>query len=411
MANTLLTQRPLYDITLVGQNLYFSVTNDQDVATQTKVKFCAEVYISNDLDPNITNPSSPDFVGIFKTTPNNFGVGMWDMRNITETFISSDNLGAEGSEFKSFVASKLISPPIQNINKFSLSENMVCKLRIRFYTEFLGADPSFPNVVRPSGNNVESGMYVLINGYVKHTDIIRQGAGGSQFNYAYDLFRRIIFGGILQKNKPKFLTNAPNVLECNMDDYGTLSMVVKDDKSLTFIRLVYRDSNGNILNSDNVYVSTANGAFDYYTGRCKQRVLHFGCYPANLRNYSGKFIPIFAQMYGGTISVQGYTVTPVMSGTITEEYIIKINCPTLKGYEPIRLKWLNQYGAWDYFTFNKKSTRQISTEGSTYTQLDGTWNNQQNRIYGHRGGTKSFRVNATEKIKMNTDYLPEEYNI
>ena len=53
---------------------------------------------------------------------------------------------------------------------------------------------------------------------------------------------------------------------------------------------------------------------------------------------------------------------------------ININCPTLKGFEPIRLTWLNQWGVWDYYTFKMKSTKTISTKGSTYQQLEGTWN-------------------------------------
>ena len=71
---------------------------------------------------------------------------------------------------------------------------------------------------------------------------------------------------------------------------------------------------------------------------------------------------------------------------------------------------MNQWGAWDYFTFTKKSTRNISTQGSTYTQLGGTWNSQYYRPYGYKGGTKSFRTNATERITMNTNFVSEDFN-
>ena len=72
--------------------------------------------------------------------------------------------------------------------------------------------------------------------------------------------------------------------------------------------------------------------------------------------------------------------------------------------------WLNQWGAWDYYTFNKKSVRTISTKGSTYTQLGGTWNAATYKVHGYKGGTKSFRVNATEKIRINTDYITVDFN-
>jgi hypothetical protein len=49
----------------------------------------------------------------------------------------------------------------------------------------------------------------------------------------------------------------------------------------------------------------------------------------------------------------------------------------------------------------------ISTKGSTYQQLEGSWNDSAYRIDSFRGGKKAFRVNATEKITMNTDFISE----
>ena len=54
-----------------------------------------------------------------------------------------------------------------------------------------------------------------------------------------------------------------------------------------------------------------------------------------------------------------------------------------------------------------KSTKSISTKGSTYQQLEGTWNEAVYKLDGYKGGKKSFRVNATEKISMNTDFVSE----
>ncbi len=52
----------------------------------------------------------------------------------------------------------------------------------------------------------------------------------------------------------------------------------------------------------------------------------------------------------------------------------------------------------------------ISTKGSTYQQLGGSWNESLYTPYGYKGGKKAFRVNATEKIKMNTDFVSESEN-
>ena len=96
---------------------------------------------------------------------------------------------------------------------------------------------------------------------------------------------------------------------------------------------------------------------------------------------------------------------------VSETYTIHINCPNLKGYESIRLCWINQWGAWDYYTFTKKSVKTLNTQGSTYTQLQGTWNKSIYQVGSYRGGKKSFRVNSTEKIKINTDFVSENENV
>jgi hypothetical protein len=54
-----------------------------------------------------------------------------------------------------------------------------------------------------------------------------------------------------------------------------------------------------------------------------------------------------------------------------------------------------------------KSSRMLSTKGSTYQQLAGSWNDSAYRLDSFRGGKKAFRVNATEKISMNTDFVNE----
>jgi hypothetical protein len=54
-----------------------------------------------------------------------------------------------------------------------------------------------------------------------------------------------------------------------------------------------------------------------------------------------------------------------------------------------------------------KSSKTISTKGSTYQQLAGSWNEKAYRLDSFKGGKKSFRVNATEKITMNTDFVSE----
>ena len=115
----------------------------------------------------------------------------------------------------------------------------------------------------------------------------------------------------------------------------------------------------------------------------------------------------------------GFIITKYANGNtiydsgqaMSSTYTVNLNCPTLKGYEPIRLTWLNQWGTWDYYTFKMKSSKMLSTKGSTYQQLEGSWNESAYRIDSFKGVKKAFRVNATEKISMNTDFVSESESV
>ena len=135
------------------------------------------------------------------------------------------------------------------------------------------------------------------------------------------------------------------------------------------------------------------------------KYLFAGVFPANLRNSSSTFQAIVSanKIEGGYYTIQAQA----QYGTLGQIYTIYVNCPNTKGYESIRLAWLNQWGAWDYYTFTMKSVRSTSTNRTTYTQMHGTWNDSRYRIDGFKGGKKNFRVNSTERISVNTDFVTE----
>ena len=393
---TIIEQEPLYSQLPVGQDVVFTVSNNTIVATQTKVKFIAEVHITNTFP---TFPSST-LVGTFKTTPNNAGVGIFNFRNIVENYVSADNMARNGSEYKGVTTTADAPHPLHLIDKYSGNINAMRYMAIQFKIEYLGADAAYPDVVNiDTGQSAQlSSSYSLFNGYLKYSDKINL----LNSNFGYDLTSYN-----LSSQTDSFLTNAPVDLYSNLEDYGTLAFLSPND-NLSFIRLTYKNSSGSTIGTEDINRTTANGAYTIYNDYIGMSLIYFGCYPANLQNWSSTFQALVTAgtIQGGSIVVQAYS----SSGAISKEYTINLNCPDIKGFESIRLTWLNQWGAWDYYTFTKKSTRSISTKGTTYRQLEGTWNESTYRLNSYKGGKKSFRVNATEKIKMNTNFVSEDNN-
>ena len=400
-SNSTIEQAPLYDQLPVGQEIIFVVSNTPLVSTETKVKFCAEVYISGDDPANPNAAISSDLIGTFKTTPNNAGVGIFDFRNVIENYVSADNMASNGSAYKTISTTDNTPHPLQIIDKYSLSDNSVRYMVIRFYAEYLGADASTPTAVsKATGTEQDSAQLILFNGYLKHTDLL--GIFNSNFGYSLNDFT-------LDGQTKNFLSNAPTTQEAFLNDYGTLSFLAFTG-NVSYIKLTYTSFAGVALGNEQVLVNAANGAYDgTYDAIANQQLLHFGCFPGNLQNWNATWqSSIFQEaIQGGSYLVQAFDAA---DGRASGRYTINVNCPKFKGYESIRLCWLNQWGAWDYYTFTQKSIRNISTQGTTYQQLQGTWNENRYRIDTYRGGKKAFRVNATERIIMNTDFVSADYN-
>ena len=388
---TTIEQKPLYDELVVGQDVIFSVSNTPIVSGFTGVKIIAEVFISNASAPN---PSvNTDLVGTFKTTPNNSGVGMFDFRPIIESFVSTDNLARVGSSYKGSTNTTDTNVPIHLIDRYSGNKNIIRYLAVKFTTEYVDSDG---DIVVDGTTDISSNL-TIFNGYLKYTDGL--DLTGVDFGYNLLPFK-------LATDTNIFLSNAPLIQYANLNDYGTIGILALNNK-LSYIKLNYLDSTGTQLDTENIFRTTANGAYDIFTAFSEFNILYFGCFPANLQGSSTKFQALVTAgtIQGGSIIVQAFGTG--IGEAISKQYTIDLNCPNTKGFEPIRLCWLNQWGVWDYYTFTMKSSKMISTKGSTYQQLEGSWNDSAYRIDSFRGGKKAFRVNATEKITMNTDFVNE----
>jgi len=277
-------------------------------------------------------------------------------------------------------------------------------MTMQLYAEYLGADPLRPTVVsRATGTSVNSDLFTLFNGYLKYTDILTMGGTNNPADFGYSLST---FN--LSSQTDKFLSNAPQTQECLINDYGTLSFLAPN-ANVELISLTYKDVLGDVIGTETVNRTEENGAYDIFTSDVANQIIHFGCFPGNLQNWSTLFnsSTIIDHIEGGSIEVQAKDLS---GGRESARYTINVNCPNLKGYESIRLCWLNQWGVWDYYTFTQKSIRSLTTQGTTFEQLEGSWNESRYRIDSYKGGKKAFRVNSTERISMNTDFVSADFN-
>jgi hypothetical protein len=212
------------------------------------------------------------------------------------------------------------------------------------------------------------------------------------------------------------MTNAPLYQYANQNDYMTMSIMLLEDiyqanaNGVNKIKFQRYDHSGGAVGGAHYYYITGSldGGFTSNSNNTNfnyvyNKQIFFGCGPANV-------LQAFATFTCNPNAVAFYTIRAESSSgqNLSQQYRIYINCPSNKGYESIRLTWLNQWGAWDYYTFNMKSVRSLSTKSTKYQPLQGQWNRGTYQMASHRGGKKTFRVNATEMIKINTDFVTDE---
>tara|TARA_R110000737_G_scaffold149134_1_gene178514 strand:- start:2216 stop:3670 length:1455 start_codon:yes stop_codon:yes gene_type:complete len=407
---TTIQQKPLYTTLPVGQQIIFTVFNTGAVESYWNVKYIAEVHITTGL--SMTLGSTSTLVATFKTTPNNAGVGIFDFRPLLESYVSSDNTGSDQgslSEYKTIDYSLQTPHPIHLIDRFCKTKNSLRNFAIRFKAE--GSTSKTAPVLPISNSTKDSAQYLIFNGVLQHDNYLTLGelnnadaliAGN---DYGYNLSENLLYTAS-SVSPAKFLSNAPTTQYANIEDYGTLAFLnflPNSTDRISFIYLVYYKNDGT-TSSEQVYQGWASGGATNLANMQSQ-LLYFGAFPGNLRNYSSMFQGLVT---AGTIQGGYYTVQAKNDDDEYQElYTINVNCPNTKGYESIRLTWLNQWGVWDYYTFTKKSVRSLSTNRTTYTQAQGTWNDSTYRIDGFKGGKKNFRVNSTEKIQVNSDFVSE----
>ena len=299
MAAVSIEQKPLYRVLPIGQQVIFSVAEPTIVATKFKVKFVAEVYVSN---TSITWSAS-DLIGTFKTTPNNAGVGIFDLRPILETFVKPDNepysTAPVVSDYKGTPAITQMFP-IHLVDKYSLSDNSIKFFAVRFLIEY--ADAADEAVGTPS-NEVDSLQYTMFNGVLQYDDVLT--LDGNNYGYNLENFE-------LTDSDSKFLSNAPTTQYARLTDYGTLPFLNYSPDPTTglpvkvqSIKLTYYNSSDVQIGTETVTSSNGTGGSSAL-GDTNTLLSYFGAFPGNLRRDGSSTFA--ALVTAGTIDGGYYTL-------------------------------------------------------------------------------------------------------
>ena len=94
-----------------------------------------------------------------------------------------------------------------------------------------------------------------------------------------------------------------------------------------------------------------------------------------------------------------------------EDLYFEIQEDDCKGFETIRLGWVNTLGAWDYYNFTKRSTKTSTSNRTTFEQDYGYNQTPNVNAWDYlptQGGTKVLTNTVFEEIEANTNFETEE---
>ena len=165
-------------------------------------------------------------------------------------------------------------------------------------------------------------------------------------------------------------------------------------------------SSTGLISTSTIENSVANGGrtygntFSTTVDHLKYGLLYAGVGVANLTN-AGVTVPANTAYY----TVRGKRDTGTYE---TALYTIRIQDEDCKGFETIRLAYLNRLGAWDYYNFNKKSIRTVNTNRGLMSESNTRYNEQTTAQQSFIGGSKVYRSQSKEVIEANTDFISEQ---
>ena len=90
-----------------------------------------------------------------------------------------------------------------------------------------------------------------------------------------------------------------------------------------------------------------------------------------------------------------------------EESLIIVHSKTIEEckYTPVVCSFINRYGGWQFLTFFKAQTNSVNVSGSNFKLAPA---NIAYNIY--KGQSKTFNINGTQTIKLNTGFVDENYS-
>lgn len=329
-----------------------------------------------------------------KVLPNTIGYGVFDISRTVESFLDSTYrqttlLGADTGDISNIAERTAVS----GSTSFARSNQTSLYIKIEAREEY-----EIAGVVTLSSVQDTVELFAI--------DATAQYVDG--VNYLDET----IYGNDDAVTK-RFLTNAPDVVYCPADGYGTISFInyyegtLADNKIVEIGYIGYDDAGG--VTGDEYYYNTI--GIDLSTAGISEG---FTAISAGNSPY------VMAHLLFGWQNIEDDNN---LSGGFDNSTRIKVKCFSANGvvmespylavlqcslYPNVRLRFKNAFGTWDYFNFNKVSKKSEALTKKSYKALTGTWQSSTFSYPNYQRENTQYGFQGTTSLLVNSDFLSED---
>lgn len=337
----------------------------------------------------------------FTVKPNSDGFASFDAGQIIQDYCTTDTeiftgtvSGSHNGTHASVLPTQRFS--IHTVDRFSRQKSNLIKVVVAVYSQYeLGGTVFLPL-------NILGEDYAFFNGVQPYEQ------GSTDFDDTKYL---------LNDNTKEFLTYTSPTIErkVRLGDYHTFAFlngkfkragsILSLSSQPNVVSITFKDASGSTLGTNTLTNNTINDGSSLFTTTIEDEdliqgsLLYVGVGPANIVNRGGS-IPANTVTY----TVQAFDGSGSASSAV---YTFRLEEDDCKGFETIRLAYLNRLGGYDYYNFTKKSTRTVDTNRGLMkhnpVHFGNVYASRQNFI----GGTGVYRSRSVEIIEANTDYITE----
>tara|TARA_R100000329_G_scaffold151148_1_gene146111 strand:- start:3441 stop:4835 length:1395 start_codon:yes stop_codon:yes gene_type:complete len=366
---------------------------------QSGFKFVFEVRIFTTDE----NGDSVNDYHRFTVKPNSDGYASFDAGQLIQDYCTTDTeiftgttSGSHNGTHASVFPTDRFS--IHTVDRYSRQRSNLIKVVVAVYPQYeLNGTVFLP--FQPLGDD-----YAFFNG----VQPLEQGSTD------FDDLKYILNG-----DTKEFLTNTSPTIErkIRLGDYHTFAFlngtfkkvgsIISFTSQASSIKTSFFNSSGNAIGSVNTLNNnSANDGLAQSVATIEDEdeiqgsLLYVGVGPGNLVN-RGVTIPTNTATY----TVQAFDSSGDAS---SQAYTFRLEDDDCKGFETIRLAYLNRLGGYDYYNFTKKSTRTVDTNKGLMKHNPVHYGNVYASRQNFLGGTGVYRSRSIEIIEANTDFITDD---